>query len=1065
MRLVLRRARAVRGLLLAATGATLIAAALLTGLAGYSRQVVDTGTASAIDSSAPEERSILVRGSTGGSADALRDRDAALRREISAGLAGLPAPVSAAGYAAGRQLSGPVGKAVPDGDGVVFGSVVFLDNLAEHAELSSGNWPQPGANPVQTALAEPVAKILGVAVGDRIPVTDRVTGRVSNLAVAGIWHPRDPEAAYWRLSPDVAEGHAAQSSTYGPLTVDRADFINHFAANASAAWLVEPDLNGASVAQLGRLADTVRGLTAELPKAAGLGTSGITTTAVDRLAERLERANLVGRSALVTPMLLVIVLGGYALVLVAALLVEQRRGENSLLRARGAARNQLAGLAVREATLVVLPAALLAPLLATEGLRLADRVPMLASVGLRFDAQPAPLTWLVAALAAIGCALAIIGPSLRRSGTYVAELASRSRPSRRAVAQRAGIDLALIALAVLGWLQLRQYSSPLAGARSTGQLGIDPLLAATPTLGVLAGAVLALRVLPPITRLAERLVDRKPWTATMFGTWQAGRRPHAGPVLLLALAVAVSTLAWCLASTSERSLRDQAAHQVGTDLRLVETSDAPPAGRAEALAGLPGVREVLPAWRESLRLGPDAQPASLIAIDTRAGADSINIRQDMVDTGSPADLLREVGGQRVEAPYTELPAGARKLSGTVRTTAGPIQFSDEIRTDAVFAEPNGGFRRVPLGTSRNGRALRFDIDLPAGSAPVRLAGFVADTLGQNGMRIDWTLSALTAGTGDAAGTPVDLTTGGSWQTVDRLDRQSTAAAGVGGMSTQYEVNDDASWGATTVRVAMVRQADTAPIPVLVTPAVLDALRLKVGDETGLAFGLADARVKIVGTVASIPGDTEPAAILTDLPSLSNRFFFDHGIVRTNEEWWVTTDPAQASAAAQAAAQLDGLEVLDRQAIADQLDPYGVGARGALFAAALGALLLAAVGIGVDVSATARRRVNELAVLHTLGAGHRLLARSLIAEQAFLSGIGVLVGLGVGVAVAATMAPLVILTPSADRPSPPPLLSIDWPPVIATTVGLLLLALLLSGLIATTLRQRLVAAQLRIGDDR
>ena len=77
----------------------------------------------------------------------------------------------------------------------------------------------------------------------------------------------------------------------------------------------------------------------------------------------------------------------------------------------------------------------------------------------------------------------------------------------------------------------------------------------------------------------------------------------------------------------------------------------------------------------------------------------------------------------------------------------------------------------------------------------------------------------------------------------------------------------------------------------------------------------------------------------------------------------------------------------------------------------------------------------------------------------------LVGLGVGVAVAATMAPLVILTPSADRPSPPPLLSVDWPPVVGTTVGLLLLALLLSGLVATTLRQRLVAAQLRIGDDR
>ncbi|MFK3982769.1 FtsX-like permease family protein [Micromonospora sp. NPDC050397] len=1066
MRLVLRRARTVKGLLLAATGATLIAAALLTGLAGYSRQVVEAGAASAIDSSAPEERSVLVRGSAGGSAETLRQRDTALRTQVEPGLAGLPTTVSAAGYAAGRQLAGPVGKAVPDADGVVFASVVFLDDLAEHAELSSGSWPRPGADPVQTTLAEPVATILGVEVGDRIPVTDRVTGRVSDLVVAGIWHPRDPKAGYWRLSPEVTDGNAPQSSTYGPLAVDRTDFLQHFAANASAAWIVEPRLTGASVAELSRLADTVRKLNSELPKSTGLGTSGIVTTAVDRLAERLERANLVGQSALVTPMLLVIVLGGYALVLVAVLLVEQRRGENSLLRARGAARNQLAGLAVREATLVVLPAALIAPLLATEGLHLVDRIPMLAEVGLRFEATPQPLSWLVALLAAAGCALAIVGPSLRRSGTYVAELASRSRPSRRAIAQRAGLDLALIALAVLGWFQLRQYSSPLSGARSTGQLGIDPLLAATPTLGVLAGAVLALRVLPPITRLAERYVDRKPWTATILGTWQAGRRPHAGPVLLLALAVAVSTLAWCLASTSERSLVDQASHEVGTDLRLVETTGLPTADRTPQVTGLPGARTALPVLRDDLRLGPMAEPGSLVAIDTVAGADLIRFRDDLVDGGSPADLLRQVGRQRVAAPYVELPPDTRQLSGVVRTTIDNTPLSNEVRTDAVFVQPNGDYLRVPLGTSRDDRPLRFTVDLPAGAAPARLAGFTADAIGFNGTRLDWALSQLRVGSGPTAGPPLDLTAGGGWRTADRFNRESLASAGAGALTAQYAFQTAAgSWGASPMHLALARVADTGPVPVLATPAALAALRLKIGDTTGLTLGPADVGVTIVGTAESIPGETEPAAILADLPSLANRYFHNFGTVRSPEEWWVATDPGQHAATARAAAELGGLRVVDRQALADQLDPYGVGARGALFAAALGALLLAAVGIAVDVSATARRRVNELAVLHTLGAGHRLLARSLIAEQSFLSGIGVLVGLGVGVGVAATMAPLVILTPSADRPSPPPLLAVDWPPVVATTIGLLLLALLLSGLVATTLRQRLVAAQLRIGDDR
>ncbi|WP_238452412.1 FtsX-like permease family protein, partial [Micromonospora sp. 4G55] len=105
------------------------------------------------------------------------------------------------------------------------------------------------------------------------------------------------------------------------------------------------------------------------------------------------------------------------------------------------------------------------------------------------------------------------------------------------------------------------------------------------------------------------------------------------------------------------------------------------------------------------------------------------------------------------------------------------------------------------------------------------------------------------------------------------------------------------------------------------------------------------------------------------------------------------------------------------------DPYWRGARTAA-RRRLGSVLLALVGLAVDVWATARHRLGEFAVLHTLGAGPPLLARALLAEQTFLAGIGVAVGLLVGAGVGATMAPLVILTPSAGgpcrrRPSPCP----------------------------------------------
>ena len=49
--------------------------------------------------------------------------------------------------------------------------------------------------------------------------------------------------------------------------------------------LVEPDLTNASVAQLSQLGNTIPRLTSELPKAAGLGTSGVATTSINALTQ------------------------------------------------------------------------------------------------------------------------------------------------------------------------------------------------------------------------------------------------------------------------------------------------------------------------------------------------------------------------------------------------------------------------------------------------------------------------------------------------------------------------------------------------------------------------------------------------------------------------------------------------------------------------------------------------------------------------------------------------------------------------------------------------------------
>ncbi|MEV1290300.1 FtsX-like permease family protein [Micromonospora sp. NPDC049679] len=1067
MRLVLRRAGGARGLLFAAAVAALIATAMVTGLVEYNQQASEAGKRSVLAAATADERSLLISGSGGPSHTAFTNRDDAIRRGFADGVGGRPVTITGGRYGTGRQLTGDPGSAVPDKDGLVFASMIVLDDLAAHAEVTGGGWPRPGATPMQITLPERAARTLGVSVADRIPVTDRSTDQSSEVIVAGTWRPRDARDPYWRLAPEVlAQGGAPAAA--GPFVLDPVDFQRTFPGSTSASWLVEPRLSDATMAELVDTGRAMRATGERAAEQAGLAASSQTVTHLDRLAERLSRASIVGRSALVTPMLLIALLGGYTLVLLAALLNEDRRPQTALLRARGAARRQLAGFAAREAALFVLPGAVLAPLLSMEALRHLGNSSLVATAELRLHPRITTLTWLVAGAAGLGCLVAMLGPALRRSGSYVAELANRSRPDRRATVQRAGVDLALVALAAIAWFQLRQYSSPLAGVGAS--LGIDPLLVAAPTLGVLAGTVLALRMVPPLTRAAERAVDRRPWTASVLGMWQAGRRPHAGPVFLLALAVAASSLAWCVISTWQRSLRDQATHQVGADLRVVENSGVTQPDRATQIAGLPGIRAAVPVWRDNVRLGPANAPVTVLGLDVTAAGGVVRLREGLADEPAGA-LFERMARSRIAAPGTDLPADARRLGGVITTPQRTRVFAGTVATAAAFATPDGRTFRLPVTTTGNdGSAQRFSVALPdTGGRPLRFVGFQVEATYSGAEQYGFLATELTVTGADGRTGRVDLGPG-DWALVYEDAQQPAVRTEQQRSSLAAELAPPAGgFPGRRVRFAVTRPLAEAPVPAIVTSALLRDLRLSVGQTATLPLAGREVPITIVGEVAAMPAtDDVPAAALVDLPSMATYLLHARGsAIGGAPEWWIATDPAEHAAAAQAAARLPDLAVLDRGAIADQAgrDPYWLGARAGFLAAALGAVLLALVGLAFDVWATARRRLAELTVLHTLGATPRLLARSLIAEQAFLAGIGVAVGLLVGVAVAATVAPLVILTQSAARPVPPAALVLPWGPLTATAVGLLAVAMVLSGLIAMTARQRVAAAQLRIGADR
>lgn len=726
---VLLRVRAHRLLLAAALLAVLLTTTVLTTLTAFSGAVGEAALRHTLNGRSAAPAALVVRGEV-----AEKDR-AAADRAVAAGASrtfdGLPVTVRSLPRSGPYTLPGATSE-----DDAELTHLAAVDR--SRIELVAGEWPADGArdgagtgtersasgsakDPVPVALPETAATLLKLKPGgEPITLADRLGEGKLTVRVTGLYRAADPADPYWQL--DELGGRGVRKlvfTTYGPMLASPAALTGGRVSTGTAAWLATADYRTLDSGRVDALRDAaVRG-PAKLAKNAVLGTPDI-ATGLPKVLDQAERALLVSRSTLLIVALQLVLLAGYALLLVARLLSSERSGETEILLARGGSRGRVASLAAIEAALLALPAVVLAPLLAGPLTRLLAGQGALSRIGLRIDTSLTPAVWLVAGVTALGCALAVIAPALASTG-----IRSRVRASALPAPLRAGADVALLVIAAVAYWQLdRQTSGGGAvggdGGSSVGGLGIDPLLVAAPALALLAGTVLTLRLLPPTARLAERRAARGRGLPGALAGWQLSRRPlrGAGPVLLLVLAMAMGMLAIGQGASWDRSQEDQADFAAGSQIR-VEGGRIPELERGWVYGSLPGVESASAAARSTVPLS-GGRTATVLALDARYAADGLLLRDDLGDRTALADDLT-----RATAP---------KGSGT----------SDERRNSRTSARAG---LLLPQDTTR----LELDVTLGADSESG--AGSGADSGADSGAG-DESAPGAGSGTGPAPQDPV-----------------------------------------------------------------------------------------------------------------------------------------------------------------------------------------------------------------------------------------------------------------------------------------------------------------------
>ncbi|MFD1939113.1 FtsX-like permease family protein [Nonomuraea mangrovi] len=1051
--LVLRRAASEPLLLLAAFGSILLATTTLVALTMYASSTAEAGVRRTMETAPIRTTAATI--TTPVTTASFPGVERAIRTVTAQVYAGAPVALTASMRSDSYVVPGQERQARPE-----LYRFNTYEGLDRHARLVEGAWPGDGEERVEAAVSLSAATAAGLKVGQEFTTESRIDARRRvEVRITGVFQLDDTFGDRWAGEELLSSGvQLGDFTTFGPLMVTERTFLSRFATNVSATWTALPDLTRLSPERLRPFARDVAGLQDRL-RDSGCPECRAGTRLPEMLTQ-LDTASLVARSTMLIPVLQLLLLAAYALMLTARLLADHRRMEVALLRARGAGAGRLALLAGGEALLVALPCAIVAPLLSPPLLRLVTAIPWIEASGVR-PAPDADLgTFAVSGAVALAAAVLLTMPALggvRR--TYVDEQAARGRSGGRGLVQRAGADLALLALAALAIWQLRHYGAPVT-ATAGGDIGIDPLIVTGPALALLCGGMLGLRLVPRVSALAERFTARREGLAPALGAWQVSRRParYSGPALLLTMAIAIGVVSMATAATWRSSQEDQARHQAGADLRISGPPDARELGalgRGTAFASLPGVTAASPAFRGPATVA--GEPATLMALDAARLAALLKLRPDLSEDGV-REMAARLGAARPEIEAVPIP---ERLPLSVRVSGPPGR---SVELGVAVEDGLGVWLELPAGPLRAGvNRIELDLKSLAGrtgrlTPPLRLRGFVLRSTGVT-VTVDPGVT-LPPGLRWTARRPVASDGGRLWTlqlpgTAEEPAYSVVAAKGDGDLFAPPRGPD--------------KQRIFKPLPVVLTADLAERLRLTTGQVAPVNLDGDNIEVKVAGVVDRMP-TTQPdqPSILVDWGTLQGRAFAAAQRLRPATEWWLAARGGDTAAAMKVLASRPQwvATAVDLQALTSRFrdDPLAGGLQGALTLGFLSALVFAVLGFLTSAAVAARDRLAEFAILRALGVGFRQVFALLAIEQTFVIGLSLVAGTVLALVVGALVVPHIVLTGQATAVTPGVVLAVPWPSTVLMLVLVAALLFAIVGGLARVLRGR-GPGGLRTGEER
>ncbi|WP_433317262.1 permease [Micromonospora sp. CA-269861] len=931
-----------------------------------------------------------------------------------------------------------------------------LDDLPTRGELVTGRWPQ---HPGDAVLLESTAQLLGLTPGRRVRLGAELAHApvpAIDVVVVGVVRPlpgrgwdRDPLAAAGSAT-GYRDGRFMQPvNAYGPFLVDLADLVTTGATVDRLEVTAHPDLSDSNRHDLETVAGAVS--SADRRLAGTLGDRVQLARVASDLPLTLRSADD-QRDTTAAVVLAIAVLGGVlaatALVLAGRLTTGIRADETALRSALGTSRRQLAATATLEAGLVAGVAAALA-IPASSALHAGlTHLPPLDGAGL--TVRPAIVGAQV--LAVVGGAL-VLAAVLTLLAIRPVPAAGDQR-TRRELLARSGADLMLAVFAAAGWWQLYAQSTA-ASPRA------DAVRVLAPALLLTAGAALALRVVLPALRAADRLAHRARGLALPLAVSEAARRPQAVAAgLLVGLACAAGTFGLAFDSTWHQSQRDQAALSVGTDLALT-LSTAPVAGDG-AVVSAATAGAVSPALDRGTTvgqwLGNAGDAPRLVAVDTTR-ADAL-LRGRLDGDRGWADVGTRLA-PRTRVTGLAIPKGAPLvLSGTAADATPLVVTPRLLLQDATGLRTSCTGPAVPL----DGQEFRLPACATADGLRLVAVALPVTTDAVGGpVAVALTLTLPPAGTAERSTDGSDWTATSAPPVPSRLrDPTVMVSATPTGTALRMAATVELG-GAEDAARTLVATAfpDPGPVPVAVSARFASEVGADSGSQLSVTVGITPVPIVVTEVVPTVPSAPGAVAVLADLDTLSRARAVTGDLTFPVDAWWIG-HPADPGATERATAlHLGTVETREAETARLIGGPLRAGLPAALRLIVPAAALLLLAGVVLHVTCDLQVRAVEVTRLRGLGMSRRGIRAVLLGQHAGVLLPLLAAGAAVGALATRLVAPLLVRSDTGAAPVPATQPHWPWPAETALLAVLLTGCMLAVAVVVTVQVRRADAAHLRV----